>query len=67
MSEKQLRIETVWSCPVCGESAMGLYEGPDDPVKVIAWVQEAHNKMNSDCPYKFKNIEAQPMREEPKE
>jgi len=62
MPEEPLRIEVVWSCPVCKESAMGLYEGPNDAEKVLRWAQEAHKRLDSLCPYKFKSVEIQPMR-----
>ena len=59
--EGHLKIETVWSCPVCGESAMGVYDGSSDVKDILEWVQTAHGRMNPDCPYKFRKVELHKM------
>jgi len=56
-----MKIETVWSCEVCGNSAMGIYDGPNDAETRAAWAQKAHDRMEPNCPYKFKMIAIHPM------
>ena len=40
---------------------MGIYDGPNDAETRAAWAQKAHDRMEPNCPYKFKMIAIHPM------
>jgi len=58
---RHLKVETSWSCDVCGGMAMGVYEGSDDPNAIVDWAQAGHDRISPNCPHKFKTVEVSPM------
>lgn len=62
-----MKIESTWFCKICGNAAMGVYDGPNDADVILAWAQEAHDRLEPSCPYKFKRVEVYPTSDDKEE